>query len=79
MSWHVGERVECETCKRMKQPRGRTAPLETANSLCEWRCPGYLEAPPVGDLWPGETRKEFGYPKNCPVCETPIERQGRCP
>lgn len=78
MSWLLGEAVECAVCHRTKTPRGRSAPLEMANGLCSWDCPGYSEPPPVGDLWPGETRQEFGYPKSCPVCETPIERQGPC-
>ena len=38
--------------------------MEMANSLCgDWDCPGYSQPPDPGDLWPGETREQFGYPK----------------
>ena len=59
----VGEAVECVVCRKRKAPRGRSAPLEMANSLCDWECPGYNQPPDPGDLWPGETREQFGYPK----------------
>jgi hypothetical protein len=29
---------------------------------CDMDCPGYYEEPHVGDLWPGETEEDFGYP-----------------
>jgi hypothetical protein len=39
------------------------------NGTCaeEWRngpdaCVGYSQDPQVGDLWPGETEADFGYP-----------------
>jgi hypothetical protein len=47
-----------------------------ANGLCSWECSGYNEAPPVGDLWPGEKRIDFDFPKACPVCELPTELLG---
>jgi len=47
--------VTCAVCGLRKQPRGRSAPLEMANSLCEYDCPGYLAEPlPVPHLWPSE-------------------------
>lgn len=59
----VGIAVICSVCGLCKKPIGRSAPLETANSLCDHECHGYLGGPLPGDLWPGETREEFGYPK----------------
>lgn len=29
---------------------------------CNFECGGYTEDPRVGDLWPGETEEEFGFP-----------------
>lgn len=62
-----GIRVECKTCGRQKKPRGRSAP--TGLILCEPPilseydgCNGYYDHPRVGDLWPGETAEDFGYP-----------------
>lgn len=57
----VGVGVECVVCYLRKKPRGRSAPFEMANSLCDHECPGYTMEPYPGDLWPGETREEFGY------------------
>lgn len=76
MSWLRGESVHCTTCGRRKKPLGRSAASEMASGLCDHECPGYGERPHPGDLWPGETRQEFGYPKACPVCGSPIERHG---
>jgi hypothetical protein len=56
----VGIRVECATCGQMKQPIGRSAPME--GYYCDWECSGYREPPHVGSLWPGETDEDFGYP-----------------
>jgi type II secretory pathway pseudopilin PulG len=56
-----GVRVECTTCRRPKLPYGRSGPPEAASGYCDWDCPGYREAPPVGSLWPGETREDFGF------------------
>lgn len=51
--------VECLTCGMRKNPRGRSAPLEMANSLCDWECPGYNEHPRPGHLWPNEELGEI--------------------
>ena len=55
----TGVAVTCTTCGRTKKPWGRSAPLMA--SYCEHECPGYRQDPQPGDLWPGETREEFGY------------------
>lgn len=57
----VGVAVYCTVCNLRKKPIGRSAPLETANSLCDHECPGYYEDPKPGSLWPGETEEQFGY------------------
>lgn len=57
----VGVSVRCDECYLRKKPIGRSAPLVMANSLCDRDCPGYGKTPPPGDLWPGESRAEFGY------------------
>lgn len=44
----------CTVCGMRKNPRGRSAPLEMANSLCDWECAGYNQEPKPGHLWPGE-------------------------
>jgi hypothetical protein len=54
-----GIRVTCSTCRRTKQPIGRSAPL--GFDYCDWECPGYRLAPFVGSLWPGETDVDFGF------------------
>ncbi len=58
----VGISVVCIWCDLRKRPRGRSAPLMLANSLCDHECPGYYAEPFPGDLWPGETDADFGYP-----------------
>jgi len=58
----VGIAVECVVCGLRKVPRGRSAPLEMANSMCDYECHGYYQKPFVGCLWPGETDADFGYP-----------------
>ena len=55
----VGMIVICEFCSLMKRPRGRSAPPVP---MCDDDCPGYYLEPFVGDLWPGETEEDFGYP-----------------
>jgi hypothetical protein len=60
-SKEVGVAVDCKICGLRKKPRGRSAPLEMANSLCDHECPGYNQDPEPGWLWPGETREQFGY------------------
>lgn len=62
----VGSFAVCTWCNRNKQPRGRDS---MDNGLCDHECPGYDAPPYAGDLWPGETAEEFGYP-----CETTEER-----
>lgn len=56
----VGLHITCSVCGRIKKPRGRSAPVTLYP--CDWECPGYLQDPQVGTLWPGETEAEFGYP-----------------
>ena len=56
----IGVRVNCAECGHQKKPRGRSAPLGVF--MCEPECSGYYREPLVGDLWPGETEEEFGYP-----------------
>lgn len=58
----LGVAVYCTRCGLRKKPIGRSAPLALANSLCDDDCPGYRQEPIPGDLWPGETDKEFGFP-----------------
>ena len=54
----VGIWVQCATCGRQKQPVGRA----TYTAMCDVGCPGYLKSPKPGQLWPGETEKQFGQP-----------------
>lgn len=56
----VGIDVRCETCSQSKQPVGRSAPMEAR--YCNSDCKGYYQPPYPGNLWPGETEEEFGYP-----------------
>jgi len=58
----IGIAVTCTVCHLTKKPYGRSAALEMSNSLCDPDCSGYFEAPYPGDLWPGETEEDFGYP-----------------
>ncbi len=58
----TGVAVECLTCCLRKSPRGRSAPLEMAGGLCDSDCEGFYQDPVPGDLWPGESRADFGYP-----------------
>jgi hypothetical protein len=59
----VGISVDCKTCGQPKAPRGRSVAAEMWNSMCtDDRCLGYYDEPKPGDLWPGETEEEFGYP-----------------
>ena len=59
--------VTCAICGHQKKPRGRSAPMGAL--FCEPPlfseydgCAGYHKSPLVGDLWPGETAEDFGYP-----------------
>lgn len=57
----VGIAVNCPVCHRTKKPRGRSGAIGL--SLCEPElCRAYYNDPKVGDLWPGETEEDFGYP-----------------
>jgi len=61
MTENIGTAVTCIVCGMRKKPVGRSAPMEIANSLCDWECPGYNQEPHPSQLWPGETQEEFGY------------------
>ena len=56
----VGIAVRCVTCGMTKAPRRRSVPF--GSFLCESACTGFNEDPQPGDLWPGETDADFGYP-----------------
>ncbi len=59
----VGIAVECRRCGRTKAPRGRSLPDAMYDGYCTWdKCTGYRDDPLPGDLWPGETAEDFGYP-----------------
>jgi hypothetical protein len=59
----VGIAVECAVCRRMKRPLGRAEPSSIFITCSPGdNCPGYLEEPLPGSLWPGETEEEFGHP-----------------
>lgn len=60
----VGVAVDCRACGLRKAPLGRSIPMEMANELCSWDCPGYRKDPDPGELWPGEKRADFGYPRH---------------
>jgi len=57
---NIGVAIICRVCGLPKKPIGRDAGL-MADSYCDDDCPGYRLAPYPSDLWPGETREEFGY------------------
>jgi hypothetical protein len=44
----------CAVCGKRKKPAGRSAPMEMANSLCEFECEGYYREPLPPTRWPGE-------------------------
>jgi hypothetical protein len=56
-----GVSVDCRFCRRMKKPRGRSAPMALANGLCDQDCEGYEAEPRVGTLWRNETCADFGF------------------
>ncbi len=60
-SEEVGETLWCKVCPRSKNPVGRSAPMEAANSYCSHDCEGYYQDPQPTSLWPGESRLDFGY------------------
>ena len=47
----------CFVCGMRKNPRGRSAPMEMANGLCDRDCSGYDAEPRAGHLWPGELKQ----------------------
>lgn len=58
-----GINVYCVVCKRSKAPRGRSLPHQVYDSYCNRdNCIGYDHDPFPGDLFPGETEEDFGYP-----------------
>jgi hypothetical protein len=61
MTEDVGVAITCIVCGCRKAPRRRSVPIDMANNLCDWGCPGYNEEPYPSQLWPGETKEEFGY------------------
>lgn len=66
----IGVAVTCKTCKRTKQPIGRSAPLGAY--MCDDECPGYRQSPKSGSLWPGESEADFGYPV-CDCCGVRVQ------
>lgn len=53
----------CTACGQSKAPPGRSAPGCGAG-YCSRECSGHDEQPrPPSDLWPGESRRDFGYPR----------------
>ena len=46
----VGKAVDCNVCGRCKAPRGRSVPLDMANSLCDDECEGYNQSPLPGEI-----------------------------
>lgn len=56
----IGINVICVVCKQTKKPIGRSAPM--VSSFCDDDCKGYKMEPFVGDLWPGESDLDFGFP-----------------
>jgi hypothetical protein len=75
-SGEKGKAVECNACSLVKAPRGRSVPDAMANSRCNFECPGYYLDPKPGDLWPGESRADFGYPKVPPKFPSPSTPPG---
>lgn len=58
----VGAYVICDTCGREKAPVGRSTPPVLAADYCDSdTCEGYYDDPRPQDLFPGETREDFGY------------------
>lgn len=56
----IGSCVYCRVCHCMKAPRGRSVPYQA--HYCTRECSGWDLDPRVGDLWPGESEADFGYP-----------------
>lgn len=62
-----GYAVHCTVCGMRKKPIGRSAPIESENGLCGYDCEGYKQDPFPGNLWPGETAEDLGYPCSDPT------------
>src|SRR5580765_5875680 len=45
-----GIRAVCKSCGLPKAPRGRSVPIGL--HMCDHECPGYLQEPHIGSLWP---------------------------
>lgn len=59
----IGISVNCRKCQRRKAPRGRSIPDVMYGSYCTSEgCVDYWSDPKPGDLFSGETEKDFGYP-----------------
>lgn len=79
----VGVTVICAVCGHMKKPRGRSGPMGAY--FCEptfgdlpGGCDGWDYEPRVGDLWPGESESDFGYPcSDAGTTESPTYRGRR--
>lgn len=70
-----GVRVECLTCGRPKNPRGRDAGVYMASSYCTREgCQGYDDEPRAGSLWPGESEADFGFPV-CDCCGVEVREE----
>lgn len=54
--------VTCSECGRPKPPSGRQVPDACVGLYCENECPGRSKMPFNGDLWPGESSDDFGFP-----------------
>lgn len=59
----IGISVDCLKCGQTKAPRGRSVPDMISINRCTWdKCTDYYNDPKPGDLWPGETEEDFGFP-----------------
>lgn len=57
----VGESVICDVCQKRKAPIGRSSPVETFGSECDYQCSAYRNKPYPMSLHPGERLTDFGY------------------
>ena len=56
---YTGKQVACEVCFRVKDPRGRSMPMDYSG--CNSDCRGYTSNPYPGPLHYGERASEYGY------------------
>lgn len=56
-----GVPVKCYVCGRTKKPIGRDASPGWSGCRNE-ECEGWSMHPYPGELWPGETSTDYGYP-----------------